>query len=51
MMKATRAEPSSIYQQIVEIKSVETIYDDTTRLLDKDGEALKWGEVYYMFKK
>jgi hypothetical protein len=20
-------------------------------LLDKDGETLKWGEVYYMFKK
>jgi hypothetical protein len=27
------------------------MYDDTWGLLEKDGERLKWGEVYHMFKK
>jgi hypothetical protein len=27
------------------------IYDDTTGILEKEGETLKWGEVYQMFKK
>jgi len=25
-------------------------YDDTSILLETDGETLKWGEVYHMFK-
>jgi hypothetical protein len=33
------------------MKSVRNVYDDTSRILDKEGENLKWGEVYYMFKK
>jgi len=38
-------------QRTVEAEIVETIYDHTSGLLQKDGETLKWGEVYYMFKK
>jgi hypothetical protein len=33
------------------MESVRTVYDDTSRILDKEGETLKWGEVYYMFRK
>jgi hypothetical protein len=50
-MKAIGVEPSSTSQQTIEVEIVGTIYDDTSRLLEKDGETLKWGEVYYMFKK
>jgi hypothetical protein len=32
-------------------KVIRAMYDDTSRLLEKDGETLKWGEVYHMFKK
>jgi len=49
--KATGAKPSSSAQQTVKAKIVRAIYDDTSRLLEKNGETLKWGEVYYMFKK
>jgi len=27
------------------------MYDDTSGLLEKEKEILKWGEVYHMFKK
>jgi hypothetical protein len=27
------------------------MYDDTFGLLEKEGETLKWGNVYQMFKK
>jgi hypothetical protein len=27
------------------------VYDDTTRLLEKGGTSLKWGEFFQMFKK
>jgi hypothetical protein len=40
-MKPTGANPYDISQQIVETKSVGTVYDDTSRLLDKYGETLK----------
>jgi hypothetical protein len=50
-MKAIGAEPSSSSQQTIEAEIVRTIYDDMSGLLEKDGETLKWGEVYYMFKK
>jgi hypothetical protein len=49
--KAIGAKPSSSSQQTVETEIVETVYDNTSGLLEKDGETLKWGEVYYMFKK
>jgi hypothetical protein len=26
-------------------------YDDTSGILEKQGETLKWGDVYHMFKK
>jgi hypothetical protein len=29
---------------------IKATYDDTYGLLEKDGETLKWGEVYHMFK-
>jgi hypothetical protein len=50
-MKPAGVEPSGNSQQTVETKSVRAVYDDTSGLLDKEGETLKWGEVYYMFKK
>jgi hypothetical protein len=50
-VKETWDDPSSSSQQTTETKIVKTIYDDTLRLLEKDGETLKWGEVYYMFNK
>jgi hypothetical protein len=34
-----------------EPKVIRATYDDTSGLLEKDGEMLKWGEVYHMFKK
>jgi hypothetical protein len=49
--KEIGVEPSSSSQQTVEVEIVGTIYDDTSGLLEKDGETLKWGEFYYMFKK
>jgi hypothetical protein len=27
------------------------MYDDTSGLLEKEGDALRWGDVYQMFKK
>jgi hypothetical protein len=51
MMKPTGAEPSGTSQQTIEIESIRTIYDDTLGCIDKYGETLKWGEVYYIFKK
>jgi hypothetical protein len=30
---------------------IEATYNDTYGLLEKDGETLKWGELYHMFKK
>jgi hypothetical protein len=30
---------------------VGAMYDDTYGLLEKEGETLKWGNVYQMFKK
>jgi hypothetical protein len=32
-------------------KVIESTYDDMSRLLEKYGETLKWGEVYHMLKK
>jgi hypothetical protein len=34
-----------------EPKVVGDTYDDTYGLLEKDGEIVKWGEVYHMFRK
>jgi len=51
MTKETRDEPSSISQQTIEEEIVRTIYDDISWFLEKDGETLKWEDVYYMFKK
>jgi hypothetical protein len=28
-----------------------TTYDDILGLLEKEGETLKWGQIYHMFKK
>jgi hypothetical protein len=49
--KAVRVEASGSSQQTGEVDIVGATYDDTYGLLEKDGETLKWGEVYYMFKK
>jgi hypothetical protein len=49
-MKPAGVEPSGSSQHKVETKSGGVVYDDTLRLLEKEGETLKWGEVYYMFK-
>jgi hypothetical protein len=27
------------------------MYDDTSRLLYQEGDVLRWGDVYHMFKK
>jgi hypothetical protein len=27
------------------------MYDDTTGILEKEGDALRWGDVYQLFKK
>jgi hypothetical protein len=37
--------------QAEEVEIFEATYDDTSGLLQNNGETLKWGEVYYMFKK
>jgi hypothetical protein len=50
-MKEIGDDPSSSSQQTVEIESVWTIYDDISVLIYKDGETLKWVEVYYMLNK
>jgi hypothetical protein len=34
-----------------ELEVIGATYNDTYGLLEKDGETLKWGEVYHMFKK
>jgi hypothetical protein len=44
-------EPSSSSQQTTDMESVMTVYDDTSGILYKEGEILKWGEFYHMFKK
>ena len=38
-------------RQDEEHDSLGEVYDDTTRLLEKGGESLKWGEVFQMFKR
>jgi hypothetical protein len=50
-MKPTGVEPSGSSQQTTDTESVRTVYDNTSGILDKEGEILKWGEVYHMFKK
>jgi len=45
------AEPSGSSQQKMDMESVRDIYNDTSRILDKEEDILKWGEVYHMFKK
>jgi hypothetical protein len=27
------------------------MYNDTSRFLEKEGDTLRWGDVYYIFKK
>jgi hypothetical protein len=49
--KVSGVEPFGSFQQTKEVEIVRAIYDDTIGLLEKNGEILKWGEVYYMFKK
>jgi hypothetical protein len=34
-----------------EIEILRATYDDTSGLIKKDVETLKWGEVYYISKK
>jgi hypothetical protein len=52
MSKALGIEASGSGQQIEgEPEVIKATYDDTSGLLEKDGETLKWGEVYHMFKK
>jgi len=50
-MKLAGVEPSDSSQQATNMESVRTVYDDTSGFLEKEGETLKWGEVYYIFKK
>jgi hypothetical protein len=38
-------------RQEEELDSLGAVYDDTTRLLEKGGDSLKWGEVFQMFKR
>jgi len=38
-------------RQEEELDSRGGVYDDTTRLLEKGGTSLKWGEVFQMFKR
>jgi hypothetical protein len=50
--KASIARPLVVAKQAEgEPKIVRATYDDTPGLLEKDGETLKWGEIYHMFKK
>jgi hypothetical protein len=52
MSKTLGTEASGSGQQTEgEPKVIGATYDDTYGLLEKDGETLKWGEVYHMFKK
>jgi hypothetical protein len=44
-------EPSNISQQTKDVESVRIVYDNASGVLDKEGEILRWGEVYHMFKK
>jgi hypothetical protein len=41
-MKPAGVEPSGISQQTIDMKIVQEVYDDTSGLLDKEGETLKW---------
>jgi hypothetical protein len=38
-------------KQEEELYSLEAVYDHTRRLLEKGGDSVKWGEVFYMFKR
>jgi hypothetical protein len=50
--KAFVTEASGSGRQIEdEPNVVGATYDDTSGLLEKEGETLKWGDVYHMFKK
>jgi hypothetical protein len=50
--KASGAEASGSTQQVEgELEIIGATYDDTTGILEKDRETLKWGEIYHMFKK
>jgi hypothetical protein len=50
-IKLTGVEPSGISKQTTDVESVRIVYNDTSGILDKKGEMLKWGEVYHMLKK
>ena len=39
------------YQMEGDPKVIIVMYDDTSEILERDGEKLKWEEVYHMFKK
>jgi hypothetical protein len=50
--KVSRVEASGISQQLEgDPYIIGATYDDTSRLLEKDEETLKWGEIYHMLKK
>jgi hypothetical protein len=49
--KVSGVDPSGSSRLAREVEIVRAIYNNITRLIEKDGETLKWGEVYYMFKK
>jgi hypothetical protein len=49
--KASWAEASGSTQQVEgELDIIGATYDDTIGILDKDGETLKWGDIYQMLK-
>jgi hypothetical protein len=50
-IKKMGTEPSNNSQQTTDVESVRIVYDDTSGVLDKEGEILRWGEFYHMFKK
>jgi hypothetical protein len=50
-MKLVGAKPSGSSQHTIDMKSARTVYNGDTSILLEKGETLKWGEVYYMFKK
>jgi hypothetical protein len=50
--KVLGTEASGSNQQVEgEPEIIRATYDDTSGLLEKDKETLKWGDVYHMFKK
>jgi hypothetical protein len=52
MSKAPNTKASASSQQDEdEPEVVGAMYDDTSGLLEKEGETLRWGNVYQMFKK